>query len=294
MDRSDSKHLVRGVVILGALGGAAAAASCNLVIGADDYAVGPWGCVLEDAGAPVPHGMVNLTVNALSYVDQTTSNEPAMVTACDPTDLPPCANSHVTAILASGTATLQVPSGFQGFLYVRPTDTPCSAADAGTFDPIQCGDSVDPAHDCNIELIVQLSWPIVSDTSMSFPLGKYSDYRTATLCGGGGVDDERGAIWVNVEDCFGNPAPGVLLKQTLAMAALPPAPDQFCLMNGRPNGYPPGAAPGLTTADGVCGWSDMPVGTVTITASLPGAPVTVASMSTLVLTRTLTYVTLKP
>jgi hypothetical protein len=289
--------LVRGVLVLAAVGGAAAtAASCNLVIGADGYNVGPWGCVLEDAGAsPATDGEVNLTVNAFLYVDPTSvSDEPAEVTACDPTDIPPCANSNRKAPLVAGTATLQVRSGFQGFLYVRPTDTPCSTVDAGTFDPIMCEGPVDPAHDCNIELIAQLSWPIVSDTVTTILLGKYSDYRNATLCGGGGVVDERGAVWVNVQDCFGDPAAGVLLTETLATPAQPPGPDQFCFMNGMANGYPPGAPPGLTTSDGICGWSDMPVGNVTITASVPGAPGTIASMSTLVLTKTLTYVTLRP
>jgi hypothetical protein len=291
---------VRGVLALAALGGAAATlASCNLVIGADDYAVGPWGCVLEDAGASAPSGNVTLTANAFPYGDPTTlSNESAVIKACELTDTNPlCATPDATATLDGGIATLHVRSGFQGFLYVQPKDMPCSAmaVDAGPFGPSMCEGSVMPGElDCNIEIVVQLSWPIVADTVMPFPVGTYSDYRNAVLCGFGGVDDERGAVWANVQDCFGDPASGVLLQETMAATTPPPVPDQFCFMNGHAVGYPPGESAGLTTSDGACGWSDMPVGNATITATVPGATVSIASMSTLVFPRTLTYVTLKP
>jgi hypothetical protein len=161
---------------------------CNLAIGAGDYGVGgSWGCVgsvtppVAKAGAEV-----TLTLEATLF----TTGGPFQgltIRACDQNDMT-CATPIGPAATtgASGEATLTVSSGFEGYVDATATGM--------------------------MESLIYLSRPVVGDATYGLNVGTYDEYAANVMSAAGTVSPEDGALWINTEDCLGQPAAGVALS----------------------------------------------------------------------------------
>jgi hypothetical protein len=261
---STGRHLLRkarnaGVAVIGAAG-----LGCNLVVG--DYSVTGthWGCVgsvTEPVG--VDGGTVAITLQAAAFMKGEVL-PPVTINACDQSDMT-CEQAITTATTdASGAATLVVPSGFQGYL------------DATALD--------------RMESLVYLSSPVVNDTTVPLMVGAYTDYTAAVMAVTGNPLPQDGAIWVNTEDCLGQPAAGVELSLNQDFTT---GTDPFYFLGGSAVSAS-ALTPPATSSDAIGGFADVMPGLPTLSATQASNGQLYAQFNAYVRKQSLTVIWLQP
>jgi hypothetical protein len=257
---------------------------CNLLIGADDYSVGPvWGCV----GSPMPAAgdAVTLTLDIRHFGGAPVQG--VAVKACDRLDKT-CTSPIAAPIYSddTGMATISVPSDVNDF-YLDLSGTlplPDGGADAG--DGGAGGESL-------METLIFVSPPPTKDRTLSDVfVGTYDEYVTLVQAGTGMVLPGTGALLVHTLDCLDppEPEPGVMLSLDPGFSM---GVDPFYFSDGSPV---PGAT--QTDSEGVGGFADVMApggsGSPQITATLAANGETIAVSTVTVRPKTLTEIWLSP
>jgi len=228
----------------------AASQGCNLVVGADDYSVEGthWGCVGSVTPPAATAGSVALTVEATQFTTGAPF-EGLRVQACLPNDTTcatPIGPARTTD--ASGEATLTVPSGFEGYVDATATGM--------------------------MESLVYLSSPVVSGATYRLNVGTYEAYTANVMAATGTVDPDAGALWVNMEDCLGQPAGGVVLSLD---APWKESADGFYFQSGAPVAAETQDETSIN--DSVGGLADVAIGGFADVTPTPGTPEITATLA---------------
>ena len=242
-------------------------AGCNLIIGADDYSVGPkWSCVGSVTPPPAGSGMVPLTVGVTRF----TTMAPfagATIKMCGKADLlctcTPEASCPTTMTGADGSATISVPYGWDGYL-----------------------DLTDMTGAGLMETLLYVSSPMSAPRSLNVEVGTFQEYKALVMSGNGTVDDTTGVLWVNTLDCLDGPASGVSLALDCMFAK---GSDPFYFVSGSPVG-----TLDQTGADAIGGFADVKPGTPTLTATLAANGEAMAVFAAQVKQQSLTVIWLSP
>jgi hypothetical protein len=110
-------------------------------------------------------------------------------------------------------------------------------------------------------------------------------YYNLVTAGGGNPDPCEGGLFVYTRDCLGQPAPGVQLAVDM------PAGDTegFYFVGGSPVGNQM-----ATSTDAIGGFSNVPTGNRTLTATLLSTKKKIAAFTVQMRANNLTFVTLTP
>ena len=140
-----------------------------------------------------------------------------------------------------------------------------------------------------MESLVYVSAPLVADATLPLEVGSYPEYKQLVMSVQGTVDDATGAIWVNTEDCLGQPAAGV------ALSLAPPwneGTDPFYFVGGSPA---PASTQAQTSDEAIGGFADVTPGRPVLDASLASNGELYARVtSAYVRSETLTVIWLQP
>jgi hypothetical protein len=216
--------------------------------------------------AHTPGQKVKLTIDAYRF----TTNEPfpgAQIVTCGGKD-PTCAHPIGEPVQTdeSGSWTLSLDSGFDGYFLVTAPDT--------------------------MDALVFIAWPLTADQHYSLGLDSYEVYKSLVKSGGGTVKDEDGALFVFTYDCLLRSAPHVMLDIDAESKDPDGSTSHFFFV-----GSTPVSAIDETSPDGIGGFSNVLPKTVTITASLKRegkTPLPLAVLPVYTRAKTLTYVSLPP